>query len=43
MDERSYRKKPGFERLVAEMTALVATLGQLMQESLAEPPRAAAE
>ena len=43
MDERSYRKKPGFERLAGEMTALVAHLGQLMQETLAEPPRAAAE
>jgi N-formylglutamate amidohydrolase len=43
MDERSYRKKPGFERLVAEMTALVAHLGQLMQQCLTEPPRAAAE
>ena len=40
MDERSYRKKPGFERLAAEMTALVAHLGQLMQECLAEARRA---
>jgi N-formylglutamate amidohydrolase len=44
MDERSYRKKPGFDRLIAEMNGLVAHLGQLMQELLAEePPRAAAE
>ena len=43
MDERSYRKRPGFERLAAEMTALVAHLGQLMQACLADPPRAAAE
>jgi N-formylglutamate amidohydrolase len=43
MDERSYRKKPGFERLAAEMTALVAHLGQLMQQCLTELPRAAAE
>jgi N-formylglutamate amidohydrolase len=43
MDERSYRKKTGFARLVSEMTDLVAHLGQLMQASLAEPPRAAAE
>jgi N-formylglutamate amidohydrolase len=43
MEERSYRKKPGFDQLTTEMTALVAHLGQLMQECLAEPPRAAAE
>lgn len=43
MDERSYRKKPGFERLAAEMNALVARLGQLMLERLIEAPRAAAE
>jgi N-formylglutamate amidohydrolase len=43
MDERSYRRKPGFERLAAEMTALVAHLGQVMQDCLSEPPRAAAE
>ena len=43
MEERSYRRKPGFDRLVAEMTALVAHLGRLMQDLLAEPPRAAAE
>ena len=42
MDERSYRKKPGFERLAAEMTALVAHLGQLTQACLTEAPRAAA-
>jgi hypothetical protein len=43
MDERSYRRTPGFDRLKADMTALVAHLGALMRESLAEPPRAAAE
>jgi N-formylglutamate amidohydrolase len=43
MDERSYRRKPGFDRLKAEMTALVAHLGEIMQECLAAPPRAAAE
>jgi hypothetical protein len=43
MDERSYRKRPGFERLASEMTSLVVHLGQLMQACLEEPPRAAAE
>src|SRR5712692_586009 len=43
MDERSYRRKPGFDRLKAEMTALLAQLGEVMQECLAEPPRVAAE
>jgi N-formylglutamate amidohydrolase len=43
MDERSYRRKAGFDRLKAEMTALVSALGEIMQECLAEPPRAAAE
>jgi N-formylglutamate amidohydrolase len=43
MDERSYRRKPGFERLAAEMTGLVAHLGEIMQEYLAGPARAAAE
>ena len=43
MDERSYRRKPGFDRLAAEMSALVAHLGQVIQESLAGPSRAAAE
>lgn len=43
MDERRYRRKPGFDRLVSEMTALVAHLGQLMQDCLGDAPRAAAE
>jgi len=43
MDERSYQRKPGFDRLQTEMTALLAELGEIMQEYLAEPPRAAAE
>jgi N-formylglutamate amidohydrolase len=43
MDERHYRKKPGFERLVAEMTGLVAHLGEIIQEHLAAPLRPAAE
>jgi len=43
MDERRFRKKPGFNRLAADMTALIAHLGQLMQEWLGESPRAAAE
>jgi len=43
MDERNYRKKPGFDRVQVEMTGLVAQLGELMQEFVVEPPRAAAE
>jgi N-formylglutamate amidohydrolase len=43
MDERRYRKKPGFERLAADMTGLVAHLGQIMLEGLAAPLRPAAE
>src|SRR6266478_5161042 len=43
MDERSYQRKPGFDRLQTEMTALVAQLGEIMLEYLAESPRAAAE
>jgi N-formylglutamate amidohydrolase len=43
MDERSYRRKPGFERLTAEMTGLLAHLGEVMQEYLGGPARAAAE
>jgi N-formylglutamate amidohydrolase len=43
MDERSYQRKPGFDRLRTEMTALVAHLGEVMLESLGETQRAAAE
>jgi N-formylglutamate amidohydrolase len=43
MDERNFKKKPGFSRLAGEMTALIAHLGQVMQECLGESPRAAAE
>jgi N-formylglutamate amidohydrolase len=43
MDERSYQRKPGFDRLKAEMTALIAHLGEVMLECLGEAPRAAAE
>jgi len=43
MDERKFKKRPGFERLAAEMAALVAHLGQLMLAWLGESPRAAAE
>jgi N-formylglutamate amidohydrolase len=43
MDESSYRKKPGFDRMQSEMTGLIALLGEVMQDHLAEPPRAAAE
>ena len=43
MDERSYRRRPGFARLAAEMSGLLAHLGQVMHESLAVPLRPAAE
>jgi N-formylglutamate amidohydrolase len=43
MDERSYARKPGFDRLKAEMTALVAHLAEIVAECLAEPGRIAAE
>jgi N-formylglutamate amidohydrolase len=43
MDERSYRRKPGFDRVAAEMSALIAHLGQLMADSLGAPAREAAE
>ena len=43
MDERSYRRKPSFNRLAADMSALLAHLGDLMQDWLGELPRAAAE
>jgi N-formylglutamate amidohydrolase len=43
MDERRYRRKPGFDRLTIEMTALVAHIGQVMQDWLGEPQRVAAE
>jgi len=35
MDERNYRRKPSFERLAAELTALVEHLGRMMREGLA--------
>ncbi len=34
MDERSYCRKPGFESLAREMTALVERLGAVMREAL---------
>ena len=43
MDERSYVRNPGFARLTAEMTGLLAHLGQFMQGHLAKPIRPAAE
>jgi N-formylglutamate amidohydrolase len=43
MDERRCRRKPELALLAAEMTALVAHLGELMGERLGEAPRAAAE
>ena len=42
-DERRCRRKPELARLAAEMTALVAHLGLVMQELLGDAPRAAAE
>jgi N-formylglutamate amidohydrolase len=43
MDERKFKKKPSFDRLAGEMTALAAHLGELMQVWFGESPRAAAE
>ena len=43
MDERRVRRKPELARLAAEMTALIAYLGEIIGERLGEAPRAAAE
>jgi len=43
MDERRFKKKPGFNRLASDMTALIAHLGQLMQDTLGELQQIAAE
>src|SRR6266404_4618702 len=43
MDERSYARKPGFDRMTVVMTGLIAHLGEVVQECLAEPLRPAAE
>ena len=43
MDEGRCRRKPGFDRIAAEMTALVEHLGSVMRDRLGETPRAAAE
>jgi N-formylglutamate amidohydrolase len=43
MDERSYARKPAFERLTADMTGLIAYLGEIMQDYLEKPVRPAAE
>lgn len=43
MDERHYRRKPGFERLKVEMTGLIAHLGDVTLQCLTKPDRAAAE
>src|SRR6266436_5477371 len=43
MDERRYRRSPGLARLAAVMTALIAHLGEVMQEWQAVPLRPAAE
>jgi N-formylglutamate amidohydrolase len=42
MDERSYCRKSGFDRLAEEMTALVAHLGRAMQNLPAETLKASA-
>src|SRR5947208_2826188 len=36
MDERSYRRKPGFSRLAAELAELIDRLSQIMQGCLAQ-------
>jgi hypothetical protein len=36
MDERSYRRKPGFPRLAAELAELIDRLSQIMQDCLAQ-------
>lgn len=43
MDERRYRRKPGFTRVAAEMTGLMTLLARTIKECLGAPPRAAAE
>ncbi|HEX5455358.1 MAG TPA: N-formylglutamate amidohydrolase [Stellaceae bacterium] len=43
MDERRFRRKPGFDRIKAEMTGLLAHLATIAAECLGAPPRAAAE
>src|SRR5216684_564524 len=43
MDERRYRRSPGFARLAAEMTGLMAHLGRVMPDCLTAPLRPAAE
>jgi N-formylglutamate amidohydrolase len=43
MDERRFRRKPGFDRVKAEMNGLLSHLATIVAECLDEPPRAAAE
>ncbi|HTT78383.1 MAG TPA: N-formylglutamate amidohydrolase [Stellaceae bacterium] len=43
MDERHYTRKPGFDKIAADMTALLAHLGQVAEEYFGAPRRAAAE
>jgi N-formylglutamate amidohydrolase len=43
MDERQYTRKPGFDTIAADMTALVAHLGQLVEDYFGTSRRAAAE
>jgi hypothetical protein len=34
MEERSYRRKPGFSRLAVELAELIDRLSQIMQDCL---------
>lgn len=43
MDERSYRQKPDFDRITAEMSALVAHLAQIVDDHFGLSRRTAAE
>jgi N-formylglutamate amidohydrolase len=43
MAERSYQRKPAFERIAAEMSALISHLGQLAEDHFGVARRAAAE
>jgi N-formylglutamate amidohydrolase len=43
MDERSYQRKPAFDRIAAEMSALVAHLGQVVEDHFGVSRCAAAE
>jgi len=43
MDERLYQRRPAFDRIAAEMTALIVYLGQTSETYFGAPRRAAAE